>query len=59
MRFLVTVLLLVRNILVEREPLYKLSEWAVLFDPALVGLGEASPGAPNDDRVGSSLDGAL
>lgn len=38
-----TVLLLVRNILVEREPLYKLSEWAALFDPILVGLGEAPP----------------
>jgi len=51
-----TVLLLVRNILVEREPLYKLSEWAALFDPILVGLGEAPPGVLNDDRVGRSLD---
>jgi len=51
-----TVLLLVRNILVEREPLYKLSEWAALFDPILVGLGEAPPGVLNDDRVGRTLD---
>jgi transposase len=51
-----TVLLLVRNILVEREPLYKLSEWAALCDPALVGLGEAPPGVLNDDRVGRTLD---
>lgn len=51
-----TVLLLVRNILVEREPLYKLSEWAALFDPTLVGLAEASPRVLNDDRVGRSLD---
>jgi len=54
-----TVLLLVRNILVEREPLYKLSEWAALFDPILVGLGEAPPGVLNDDRVGRSLDALL
>jgi len=51
-----TVLLLVRNILVEREPLYKLSEWAALFDPILVGLGQAPPEVLNDDRVGRTLD---
>jgi len=50
------VLILVRNILLQREPLYKLSEWASYFDPHLVGLGGASPGILNDDRVGRSLD---
>ena len=50
------IMLLVRNILIEREPLYKLSEWIVGFDPSLVGLGKASPSVLNDDRVGRSLD---
>jgi transposase len=50
------VLIFVRNILLEREPLYKLSEWASTFDPYLVGLKKASPLVLNDDRVGRSLD---
>ena len=48
--------LFVRNILMEREPLYKLCEWAAAFDPYLVGLSEVEPSALNDDRVGRSLD---
>ncbi|MEE9502034.1 MAG: DUF4277 domain-containing protein, partial [Candidatus Aminicenantaceae bacterium] len=44
------ILLFVRNILIEREPLYKLSEWAALFDPYLVGLGETGASVLNDDR---------
>jgi len=32
------ILIFIRNILLEREPLYKLSEWAANFDPYLVGL---------------------
>jgi len=50
------ILLFVRNILLERQPLYKLSEWATRFDPHLVGLAEARPSLLNDDRVGRSLD---
>jgi len=50
------ILLFVRNIMLERQPLYKLSEWAARFDPDLVGLGETTPSALNDDRVGRSLD---
>ena len=50
------VLLLVRNILIEREPLYKLAEWAAGFDPSLLGLAELRPSMLNDDRVGRSLD---
>ncbi len=50
------VLIFVRNILLEREPLYKLSEWAEAFDPSLVGLDKASARCLNDDRVGRSLD---
>jgi transposase len=50
------ILLFVRNILLERQPLYKLSEWAARFDPHLVGLADAPPSLLNDDRVGRSLD---
>ncbi len=50
------ILLFVRNILLERQPLYKLSEWAVRFDPHLVGLSDAKASILNDDRVGRSLD---
>jgi len=49
-----TILIFVRNILLEREPLYKLSEWAGGFDPHLVGLNDANPQVLNDDRVCSS-----
>jgi len=50
------ILIFVRNILLEREPLYKLSEWAAGFDPRLVGLNDTNPQVLNDDRVGRSLD---
>jgi len=50
------ILLFVRNILLERQPLYKLSEWAARFDPHLVGLADTPPSLLNDDRVGRSLD---
>ena len=50
------ILIFVRNILLEREPLYKLSEWAAGFDPRLVGLDDTNPQVLNDDRVGRSLD---
>ena len=50
------ILIFVRNILLEREPLYKLSEWAAGFDPCLVGLKNTDPQVLNDDRVGRSLD---
>lgn len=50
------ILLFVRNILIERTPLYKVAEWVRRFDQALVGLTDAPPAALNDDRVGRSLD---
>ena len=50
------ILIFVRNILLEREPLYKLSEWVARFDPYLIGLKEQDPNILNDDRVGRSLD---
>ncbi len=50
------ILLFLRNILIERNPLYRLSEWAVIYEPSLIGLGKARPSVLNDDRVGRSLD---
>ena len=50
------ILLFIRNILIERNPLYKLSQWANGYDSHMVGLGESLPSILNDDRVGRSLD---
>jgi hypothetical protein len=41
------ILLFTRNILLERQPLYKLSEWASRFDPQLVGLGQSKASVLN------------
>ena len=50
------VLLLVRNFLVSREPLYGIGEWAARHVPELLGLAPEQFDALNDDRVGRSLD---
>jgi len=47
---------LLRNVLVSREPLYGLSEWARRFDEELLGLEPGSADILNDDRVGRCLD---
>jgi hypothetical protein len=46
----------VRNLCVEREPLYGLGAWAGAFEPGLVGLAPGEPELLNDDRVGRALD---
>ena len=49
--------LVVRNLLVGREPLYGLGEWAARYAPALLGLcPAATPARLNDDRVGRALE---
>ncbi|MGH3999266.1 MAG: IS1634 family transposase, partial [Pseudonocardiaceae bacterium] len=48
--------LLVTNLLVGREPLYGLGEWAARFDPALLGLASHEVELLNDDRVGRALE---
>jgi len=45
----------VRNLLVDRRPVYALGEWAPTFDPTLLGLSADEVGLLNDDRVGRSL----
>jgi transposase len=47
---------LVRNLCVEREPLYGLAGWASTFEPRLLGLEPGQGMLLNDDRVGRALD---
>ena len=49
-------LILVQNLLVSREPLYGVGEWAARHNPALLGLTPEQLPALNDDRVGRCLD---
>lgn len=48
--------LLIRSVLLERNPLYRISEWASIHEPKLLGLDTAPARCLNDDRVGRSLD---
>lgn len=47
---------LVRNLCVSRQPLYRLGEWARPFAPAVLGLSAEELPLLNDDRVGRALD---
>ncbi len=49
-------LLLLRNLLVAREPLYGVGEWAARQAPDLLGIQKRQIKQLNDDRVGRSLD---
>jgi transposase len=49
-------LLLLRNLLISREPLYGVGEWTARHEPALLGLSEPQVSALNDDRIGRALD---
>ena len=46
----------VTNLVLGREPLYGLGEWAARYDPGLLGLTEADVDALNDGRVGRALE---
>lgn len=48
-------LLLVRNVLVSREPIYGVADWAYGYAPDLLDLSEARLVALNDDRLGRCL----
>lgn len=48
--------LLVHNVLVSRDPLYRLSDWIEPIDPASLGLSEDQKLAINDDRIARALD---
>jgi transposase len=49
-------LLLVRNLLISREPLYGVGEWAARHDTPWLDLSDEQLPALNDDRVGRALD---
>ena len=49
-------LVLLRNLLLSREPIYGLGEWAARYVPDLMDLTENEVGLLNDDRVGRALD---
>lgn len=48
--------LVVANLVLGREPLYGLGEWAAHYDPTLLGLSTQQTGVLNDDRVGRALE---
>ena len=50
------VLVLVKNVLVSREPMYGVAEWASNYAPWLLGLQAESLKHLHDDRVGRCLD---
>src|SRR5262249_12328907 len=49
-------LLLLKNLLVSRQPLYGIGEWAARHVPALLGLRPAQLPSHTDARVGAALD---
>jgi transposase len=49
-------LVLLRNLLLSREPIYGLGEWAARHAADLLGLREPEIALLNDDRVGRALD---
>ena len=48
-------LVLFANLLLAREPIYGVGEWAALFPPDLLGLREQDLSRMHDDRLGRSL----
>ena len=49
-------MILLKNLLLSREPLYGIGEWAARHAPQLLGLTPAQLPSLNDDRAGRSLD---
>jgi transposase len=52
----VALLVLFANLLLSREPVYGVGEWAALFPPDLLGLREKDLPRLHDDRFGRCLD---
>jgi transposase len=51
-----TLLVLFANLLMAREPVYGVGEWAALFPPDLLGLRTQDLARLHDDRLGRCLD---
>lgn len=47
--------MLVKNILISRQPIYGVGEWAARYAADLLGLSPAEVGLLNDDRMGRCL----
>ncbi len=47
---------LVRNVLISREPIYGVGQWATRYAPGLLGLRQQDITRLNDDRIGRCLD---
>ena len=50
------VMTLLKNVLLCREPLYGVGEWAARYDPEALGFTDTQLPSLNDDRVGRCLD---
>ncbi len=48
--------LLLKNVLLSREPLYGVGEWAARYDPIAHGFCDSQLSSLNDDRIGRCLD---
>jgi len=49
-------MVLLRNLILEREPVYGIAEWSKQFEPSMIGLLPDLVNRINDDRIGRSLD---
>src|SRR5919107_3649400 len=49
-------LVLVKNLLISREPLYGVGQWAARHAPEPLGVSPQQLSALNDDRIGRCLD---
>ena len=55
-RSAIGVTLLLKNVLLCREPLYGVGEWAARYAPEALGFADTQLPSLNDDRVGRCLD---
>ncbi len=51
-----SLLVVVRNLVIERAPAYKITEWVAGRPEALLGLSPGENDTLNDDRIGRALD---
>jgi transposase len=50
------IILLLKNVLLCREPLYGVGEWAARYAPEVLGFADTQLPSLNDDRIGRCLD---
>jgi transposase len=49
-------MIMLRNLIIARQPTYEVSEWGRRYEPNYLGLGKRAAKALNDDRLGRALD---